>query len=457
MSGRAPARAADLAAARRVADAVLYEGYLLYPYRASSAKNQVRWQFGVLSPAGAVEAGVGEPPALAAVLLLRPAPGSTVDVHVRFLHTQARAVQAWVPGSGGWIAADRLRVGDTDWIPWYEAVEREVVVAGVTAAELLGGRTVRITVDGGEVVEVLPDGAGAPVGRLVRTRQPLAAELTLAATEVDGYLRLRVGLRNTATWDPAESTRDQAAARALVGAHLLLTGDDPGFVALTDPPPGAAAAAAGCRNSGWWPVLVGRTVLVAPMILPDQPAIAPESPGDLFDSTEIDEILTLRVMTMTDAEKAAARGTDPRAAAIIDRCDTLAPEAMDRLHGAVRDAGPTTGWDPDAVPGKDAAVPWWDPGADTSVAPDTDSVLVAGVAIAKGSRVRLRPSRRADAQDMFLAGQVARVTAVLSDVDGGTHVAVVLADDPAADLQDWYGRYWYFAPDEIEPLPAEVG
>ena len=205
-------------------------------------------------------------------------------------------------------------------------------------------------------------------------------------------------------------------------------------------------AAASCQNRGWWPVLVGGTVLVAPIILPDQPAIAPESPGDLFDATEIDEILTLRVMTMTDEEKAAARGTDPRAAAIIDRCDTLPPEVMERLHGARREVDPAPAAD----------VPWWDPGADESVSPETDSVLVGSVAVSKGSRVRLRPTRRADAQDIFLAGQVAVVTAVLSDVDGETHVAVVLEDDPAADLHDWYGRYWYFAPDEVEPLPSEV-
>jgi hypothetical protein len=185
------------------------------------------------------------------------------------------------------------------------------------------------------------------------------------------------------------------------------------------------------------------------MILPDQPEIAPESPGDLFDATEIDEILTLRVMTMTEAEKAAARGTDPRAAAIVDRCDTLPPEAMALLHGARRDVST----DPSIV---EPDVPWWDPGADASVSPETDSVLVGAIPVAKGSRVRLHPGRRADAQDMFLAGQVATVTAVLSDVDGETHVAVVLEDDPAADLHDWYGRYWYFAPDEIEPLPAEV-
>ena len=78
-------------------------------------------------------------------------------------------------------------------------------------------------------------------------------------------------------------------------------------------------------------------VLVAPIILGDHPSIAPESAGDLFDATEIDEILTLRVMTMTEQEKAEARGTDPRAAAILARCDAMSPEELARLHGARRD------------------------------------------------------------------------------------------------------------------------
>jgi hypothetical protein len=441
--------APGLAAARRVADTVLYEGYLLYPYRASAAKNQLRLQFGVLSPAGAAAAGVGEPPALAATVLLRPAPAARLDVYVRFLQVQARAVQARV--DGGYAAVDRLPVGGAEWVPWYEAVDREVVVGGLTAADLLAGRSVPVEVGGGTDVEELRDPAGAVLGRLVRTRWPVTAELTLSASTVDGYLRLAVGLRNTAAWDPAESGRDLASRRALVGAHLLLAGADAGLVSLTDPPADAAAAAGSCRNGRWWPALVGGAVLLAPMILPDQAEIAPESPGDMFDATEIDEILTLRVMTLTDAEKAAARGTDPRAAAIVDRCDSLPDAALDRLHGARRDVPAPT---PPADRPAEETVPWWDPGADASVSPATDAVLVAGVPVAKGSRVRLRPTRRADAQDIFLAGQEAVVTAVLSDVDGETHVAVVLADDPAADLHEWYGRYWYFAPDEIEPLPA---
>jgi hypothetical protein len=202
-------------------------------------------------------------------------------------------------------------------------------------------------------------------------------------------------------------------------------------------------------------VLVGPTgssdvVLGSPIILYDHPEIAEQSAGALFDSTEIDEILSLRVMTMTDAEKAEARATDPRAAEIIDRCDQMSPETLRDLHGVLRDPrGPRATPEAALDPGD---VPWWDPAADESIRPDTDSVLINGVSVAKGSLVRVHPSRRADAQDLFFADQVARVTAVLADVDGETHVAVVLVDDPAADMHEWYGRYFYFAPEELEPL-----
>jgi hypothetical protein len=187
-------------------------------------------------------------------------------------------------------------------------------------------------------------------------------------------------------------------------------------------------------------------------VLGDYPTIAPESAGDLFDATEIDEILTLRVMTMTDQEKADARGTDPRAAAILARCDAMTDDAMVRLHGARRPAADEPDMRDVPVYGDD--VPWWDEGQDARAEPEQDAVMVDGVPVAKGSRVLLRPSRRADAQDLFLAGQTAVVTRVYFDVDGGTHVAVVLEDDPGVDLYDTTGRFYYFGPEEVEPLPA---
>ena len=146
---------------------------------------------------------------------------------------------------------------------------------------------------------------------------------------------------------------------------------------------------------------------------------------------------------VVDEPPCAVEGGDPQ----------VGGDVLDSAGAGVDPIGETSDTDTfDTAHFETGDVPWWDPAADESVRPETDSVVINGVHVAKGSLVRVHPSRRADAQDLFFADQVARVNAVLSDVDGGTHVAVVLVDDPAADLHEWYGRYFYFAPDELEPL-----
>jgi hypothetical protein len=441
-----PSTAPSLALARQAADAVLYEGYLLYPYRSTAAKNQVRWQFGVLGPPGAAAAGLGEEPELAAECLLRPGDGdAAVNVHLRFLQLQRRQVQR-ADGTGFRDVAE-LRAGPAAWTTWDEAVEVERGLGTFPVAALRRGVHQVVRVDGGEEVEEVPG------GRLVRRRRPLRALVSMQTAPDGTVQRLRVGVRNTAG---RATDAETALGSSLIGTHLLLAAAGTRFVSVIDPPEDARTAASRCAQHRCWPVLAGdggpdgRTsdvVLAAPIILYDHPAVAPESAVAMFDSTEIDEILTLRVLTLTDEEKAQARATDARAAAVIDRCEQLSPEELQRLHGVLRHPHATA--DRTAPSGDD----WWAAEAAAPVSPDTATVLVEGIAIARGSRVRLRPSRRADAQDMFLAGQEARVSAVQVDLDGATHVAVTLLDDPAADLHDWYGRYLYFAPDELEPLP----
>jgi hypothetical protein len=303
---------------------------------------------------------------------------------------------------------------------------------------------------------------------------------------------VRLQLENASAWNDPKADRSVALRHSLVAAHSLLGIDQGVFLSLLDPPEWAKPAVEACQNLHTWPVLIGEegrrdAMLSSPIILYDHPTIAPESPGDLFDATEIDEILTLRTMALTEAEKREARATDERAAAIIDRVDNMPPELLDRLHGAVRflrevegtpDPHPPAEGTPHPHPpvhgaptgrvadgggggerlstappeGPPELVPWWDPGADRTVSPETDGVVVAGVTVVKGSRVVLRPGqRRADAQDMFLAGREATVEAVFLDVDGNRHLAVTLDEDPAADLQRWHGRYLYFSPDEVEP------
>jgi hypothetical protein len=306
---------------------------------------------------------------------------------------------------------------------------------------------------------------GTTAGRFVRRREPVTGAIRIGTSRPDAaspYLKVTVTVENTTEWTGSGVHRDEAMAHSLISVHTMLSVDDGQFVSLLDPPDEASSAASTCRSDGSYPVLLGDddVVLSSPIILYDHPEVAPQSPGDLYDSLEIDEILALRVMTLTDEEKAEARGTDARAAAIIDRCDEMSPETMGALHGQMKPVGSSTRSVPEMPEmGENAKVvadpylvPWWDPEVDASFDPWTESVWIAGVEITKGSAVRLRPSHRSDAQDIFLSGLAATVAGVFTDVDGQQHVAVTVDDDPATQELAWQGRYLFFHVDEVEPL-----
>ena len=191
--------------------------------------------------------------------------------------------------------------------------------------------------------------------------------------------------------------------------------------------------------------------LASPIILYDHAELAPESKTAFFDALEVDELLSLRTMTLSEQEKREVRGTDPRTAALLSEVDSMPGDLWERLHGTVRYLDSMT--QSDAASVTEADLPWWDPGSDSSVDPERDAVTVGDVEVRRGSHVILRPGiRRADAYDLFLAGRTATVAAVLFDVDHGEHLAVTVDDDPGSDLKSAHGRYLYFAPDEVEPI-----
>ncbi len=456
---------ADLAAVTPLADAVLFEGYVLYPYRANDAKNRVRWQFGVLMPPAFAELDPSERAWLQTDTLVEGR-DARLTVRVRFLHVRERTVEA-VQG-GVFAQVPSLDVGAATYLPCDEATVHEMDVE--VALPGLDATTADhpLVVPGGRDVEDLR-ADGADVGRLVRTWQPLMAHLHVQAEPLVGpygVRRVRVRVDNRTPWSASVlgpgPTRPDALRSALVAAHALLGLDSGKFVSQLEPPEWARGYLAECENVGAFPVLAGSAgstdvVLASPIILYDHAEVAPESAVAFCDATEMDEMLTLRAMTLTEDEKRQARGSDARAANIIDHVDNLPPELMDRLHGAIRSMSAVAR--PSGLPDLPVAdidrPPWWDPGADASVDPETDEILVDGVSLRRGVQVRLRPgSKRADAQDMFLDGRLAHVEAVLNDVDGHTHLAVAL-DDLVADGVNPHGRFLYFAPDEVEPI--EVG
>ena len=318
------------APAEKIARAVLYEGYLLYPYRRSALKNQWRWTFGVVPPAGSTGLDC----------LLEITTGSRLSIKVKYLH----------------------EVGD-------EVEERETIVENLDPAA-----GVRREVEFGAV-------------ELATTR--IAPDLVRLALRIEA----RVG------------------SSPMLSCHALLGIEGGAFVSSTDP------RAAVCENRGLWPILVSpaperNLLLAAPIILADHPTVAPESAGDFFDGTEIDEMLTLRVLTLTDAEKEEVRRGDERARRMLERTEALPPEQILALHGARR------------------------------------SVFKAG------DRVRLRPRRRADILDLALEGKEATIVAVEQDFEGRLHVAVTVNDDPGSDLGEagFPGHRFFFRPEEVERL-----
>lgn len=297
----------------KIVNAVLYEGYILYPYRTSAIKNRVRWTFGGVHPrAYSEENGSTEPWQMRTQCLLLAEPACQVDVEVRFLHLLERRVR--------------------DGAIWQEATEQRVVAAGVDPIAIARSPS-RLP------VVFAADGTQDEEGS--REWRALEADVEMAAEDAGpGATRLTITIANGTPVPPGLS-REEAMLHSLVSAHTVLRVGGGRFVSLTDPPPDLAEAAAGCHNAGTWPVLVGEpgsadTMLSSPIILEDYPRIADESPDDLFDSTEIDELLTLRILSLTEAEKEEVRRGDDRARQMLQRAESRTPSDLMRMHGTLR-------------------------------------------------------------------------------------------------------------------------
>lgn len=387
----------SLAIAGQLAHALMFEGYVLYPYRRDSLKNQKRVVFGSLYPAAIAETS-GQRSGLRAELLVV---GESVRVEVLFLHWASRAPRG-----------DEAR-------PWFEALERRVQVGPLSLAKLESEP---------ELSSFEFATAKWQRGEARFSTQTVSGTLRVGAQRVSsGVFRLCLALHNRSVVPPRPGFDEASLAELLSfgAAHLLVQSEGGQLISLLEPPAELAAAAAACKNDGVWPVLIGSaevrdTMLASPITLYDFPVVAPESPGDYFDSTEIDEMLALRVRTMTDAEKEQAKLTDPRARQILERSEQLSEEQLSLLHGAWR------------APGAAAEQGWPRP----------------------GDRVRLRPHSGRDVLDLALAGEVATVMTREQDFEGRRYCTVTVDADPGRDLGalGQPGHRFFFELEELERL-----
>ena len=315
---------------RQIADAVLYEGHVLWPYRRSALKNQQRWTFGGIYPEAYARSSSDRSRVAFACLCEGDAP--RLELSLRFLQVVLRQVlQDGAP-------VDQVERDGTRYLTWDETTERERTV------ELRPDGTTSETIEipAGELREPLPGGAS-----LVRSWLAIEAEVTATATPVEpGVRRISVAVANRSTFAGVE--RGEAMRRTLASAHVVLAVRDGAFVSATDPPARLAPAVDACTSEGLWPVLVGAepdrsTILAAPIILSDYPSIAPESPGDFFDGGEVDQLLVLNILGLSDAERHEMRASDPRTREILERTEAMTSDDLMRLHGALREVRPGSG------------------------------------------------------------------------------------------------------------------
>ena len=328
-------------AAKKIAETVLYEGYILWPYRRSAKKNQQRWTFGGVYPRAYSEArGEDDPWIMQTQCLVSGDEESTIEVRVRFLHVAERKVGRKRGEALEFV--DELRVGGELYLSWDEAIEREIAVGRFELSDLLESpMQVGIDIPGGSREEPLAEPGGEVVGAVVRGWRTLCGTVEVEAEPLrEGVFRVTVGITNTTPWGGED--RESTLRQTFVSTHTALEVEGGEFVSLMDPPEEFREAVRGCENLKTWPVLVGeegeRTMLLSsPIILYDYPQIAPESPGDLFDGGEIDQLLVLNILSLTDEEKEEMRASDPKAREILTRCESLSPEELMNLHGAVRE------------------------------------------------------------------------------------------------------------------------
>jgi hypothetical protein len=347
----------------KIAEAVLYEGYMLYPYRPSSVKNRQRWNFGVLCPRSYCEQQQGsEAWMMQTECLVKTAASTQVIVKVRFLQLVQRSIgKLRAPGQERhqerhkgvepefdlpeFDFVDRLEVDGRVYQPWQEAVERDHGCANLRPASLSSAPVLLFTFPAGRQVEYLRDKSGLAVGVIVREWKTLDGSIQFdSELGLDGVIKVTARVRNLSYFDSGETAdRETALMFSLVSVHTILGVEQGEFLSLLEPPPGTADLANRCKNVGTWPVLTGdrvgdgaETVLSSPIILYDYPQIAPESAGNLFDATEIDEILSLRILTLTDEEKREMRQSDERAREMLERTESMPEEQFMKLHGVLR-------------------------------------------------------------------------------------------------------------------------
>lgn len=324
--------------ARKVADSVLYEGYMLYPYRPSAVKNRQRWCFGILYPPAFAEVISGtERSRMHSECLLQGRADARIHIELRFLHLTLTQIFHRI--DDGLEAVPSLPIDGHLVESRDDAIARSVIFEFPLHATR---RQHQFNFPANNKEEPLCDSSGKVLGKTSYTQRGLQGVVLVVADEIrDGVWKITIDVDNQTPLAGRVDDRHTALPCSLLSTQTILDAAAPQFVSLLDPPSDLRQESTACCNIGNFPVLLGsegdrEMMLCSPILLYDYPQIAPESSGDFYDSTEMDEMLTLRVMTLTEEEKLQMRLAGDHTRNLLERTEATAREQLIRTHGTIR-------------------------------------------------------------------------------------------------------------------------
>ncbi len=383
---------------------LLYEGYALYPYT-PGVKNATPTPFGIVYPPVYADAQPAAYSMLRLEAVLAAGPDARLDGTVLFLQASGER---------------------------HEAKDRSLELGPVTLAEL-AREPLRVRFS-------FPMEDGELSGRIAMRAELLGPELA--------RLRLCVHNETGMRADPAEVTRGEALHHSLISTHPLVEVEGGRFVSPLEREGPEGKAALGSQPLNTFPVLLGdrdAAVLGAAIMLPDHPELAPESLGNLFDNTEIEEALLLHVHALSDEERQEIAGQDSAVREMIERAEKATGDDILSLHGRLTYKEP--GADETATSGRPPTPP---PGLDE--VQGEREVSAAGSLVRLGDKIVLRPGTEGDVYDKILHGRTATVERIYRGYDERIYLGVTVDDDPGQELLRETGRFLFFFADEVEPV-----
>ena len=319
---------------------LLYEGYSLYPYHRSAIKNQKPVPFGVVFPQSYNSYNEHSHAMMQSQCIITGNEDSLINITVRFLHL--KKTELFEKNENAFIPVYNLNIKDKIYQAGWQTVERKISTGDLPISSLVENKKI-ISLEFNRIYDneaIYDDEVIA--GRQINRISEITGTVTIEASTVDipDTFRLTVTVANTTPVQNAGAiTRDEALCQSFLSTHLILEADDAKFISQQDPGEKWKTAVNACENKNTWPILIDEAdtmLLSSPIILYDHPQINPQSQGDLFDSTEIEEALLLHVSVLSDDEKKRIGNSDEKLQHMLNKVSQVTPEELINFHGVMK-------------------------------------------------------------------------------------------------------------------------